>query len=355
MAAQFQANVVATERFVGSALDAGVHGRVVHGAREYLAGRHALFAARIDAGMICDGHGDLQAADIYCMEDGPRILDCLEFDDRLRFADVAADVAFLAMDLERLGAPSAALCFVRDYEEWSGAPLPRSLLHFYRALRAYVRTKVACLRYEQGDPGAAGEAMALLALALDHLEQCRVRLVLVGGLPGSGKSTLAAALGDVLGATVLRSDVLRHELSMSETHPGAAEFREDRYAPARTQEVYNRLLDGAQELLANGETVVLDASWTDANHRHQAQILSRECSAQLVELRCSAPTAVIERRVAARLDEGEDLSEATVEVTRAMAQVEHAWPAATAIDTAGDPQRALAAALRAIGIQVGSA
>jgi aminoglycoside phosphotransferase family enzyme len=57
-------------------------------------GRHA---------QIVDGHGDLLANDIFCLDDGPRILDCLEFDARLRFGDVLADVAFLVMDFERLG------------------------------------------------------------------------------------------------------------------------------------------------------------------------------------------------------------------------------------------------------------
>jgi aminoglycoside phosphotransferase family enzyme len=53
---------------------------------------------------VRDGHGDLLADDIFLLDDGARILDCLEFDPRLRYGDVLADVAFLAMDLERLGA-----------------------------------------------------------------------------------------------------------------------------------------------------------------------------------------------------------------------------------------------------------
>ena len=74
----------------------------------FLAGRDALFADRCAHGRVVDGHGDLIADDVFCLDDGPRALDCLEFDDRLRYVDGLDDVAFLAMDLERLGRPDLA-------------------------------------------------------------------------------------------------------------------------------------------------------------------------------------------------------------------------------------------------------
>ena len=73
--------------------------------RRYLTGRGELFEARLARGSVLDGHGDLMAEDIFCLDDGARILDCLEFDDRLRHLDQVDDAAFLAMDLEHLGAP----------------------------------------------------------------------------------------------------------------------------------------------------------------------------------------------------------------------------------------------------------
>src|SRR6185295_13964204 len=72
-------------------------------AHEYIAGRRALFERRIAEGWIRDGHGDLLAGDVYMLDDGPRILDALAFDDRLRHGDVLLDIAFLAMDLEWRG------------------------------------------------------------------------------------------------------------------------------------------------------------------------------------------------------------------------------------------------------------
>ena len=258
---QFEANVSAVAPFAGPVLDPSAHAAVVGAIRRYLAGRGPLFTARIAAGQICDGHGDLQADDIYCLEGGPRILDCLEFDDRLRCGDVAADVAFLAMDLERLGSTEAAERFVTYYTESSGARLPPSLLHTYVALRAYVRLKVACIRLEQGDVDAADDAVGLLKLAQTHLEQGRVRLVLVGGLPESGKSTLANSLGDAIGAVVLRSDEFRDGPSSAiSDHAGTTTFRRGRYTPRRTRDVYQQLIRAARQHLGLGQSVVLDAS-----------------------------------------------------------------------------------------------
>jgi len=348
---QFEANVAATAHFVGPVLDASAHHAVVGAVRRYLVGRDPLFKARIAAGQVCDGHGDLQADDIYCLDDGPRILDCLEFDESLRCGDVAADVAFLAMDLERLGKTEAAVRFVRDYEAWVGARLPASLLHTYIALRAYVRIKVACIRHEQGNLDAAEEAVRLLELAQSHLERGRVRLVLVGGLPGTGKSTLANALSDPLGAIVLRSDELRGGPSSAVADRSvAATFRRGRYTPRRTQDVYNELISAARQHLGLGQSVILDASWIDASNRGLAQALAIQASADLIELHCTAPPAVIERRIAMRLQDSEGLSEATVEIGRAMARLEAPWPSATDVDTARPPGVVLADALRIAGL-----
>jgi hypothetical protein len=118
-------------------------------ALRFVDGRGPLFADRAAGGHIVDGHGDLIAEDVFCLPDGPRVLDCLEFDDRLRFVDVLDDVAFLAMDLEHLCAGAAAEAFLAWYREFSAAPVVRSLQHHYVAYRAFVRAKVAGIRARQ--------------------------------------------------------------------------------------------------------------------------------------------------------------------------------------------------------------
>jgi len=126
---------------------------------------------------------------------------------------VLADVGFLAMDLERLGAPEAAAAFLADYRQLTGDTWPDSLAHHYVAYRAQVRAKVACLRSDQGDSTAAAAAGQLLGLALAHLRAGEVTLTLVGGLPGTGKSRLAREVGRAKGWLVLRSDEIRKQLA----------------------------------------------------------------------------------------------------------------------------------------------
>ena len=216
----WRSGLAALHRFVPAVLNGQDLADLEHDAFRYLAGREDLFRQRQDRGYVRDGHGDLLAEDIFCLDDGPRVLDCLDFDPLLRYGDVLADVAFLAMDLERLGRPDLARRFLDWYQEFSGISWPPSLEHYYIAYRAFVRCKVACLRWQQGDEGAALEARELCTLAARHLRRASVRLVLIGGLPGSGKSTLAQALvASVPDWALLRSDVVRREMLADPSRP----------------------------------------------------------------------------------------------------------------------------------------
>jgi uncharacterized protein len=313
--------------FAGSVLDLERCNRVEYLVRRYLAGRSALFDRRIRIGAVRDGHGDLQAEDIFCLDDGPRILDCIEFDDRLRHGDVAADVAFLAMDLERLGAPEAATYFLACYREFAGETYPDSLIHHYIASRAHVRCKVACLRHSQGDTESAAAARTLLDLGLRHLEAARVRLVLVGGLPGTGKSTVAAGLADATGWSVLRSDEIRKDIAgIGHTTAAVAAPGEGLYRPELSEATYENMLERARTALELGETVVLDASWSAERHRERARQLADATDSDLVELRCVAPPATAEQRIRDRLAAGHGPSDATPAVLAAMTAAFDSWP-----------------------------
>lgn len=322
--------------FTGSVLDPERCRHVEHLVRRYLAGRAPLFDHRIATGAVRDGHGDLQAEDIFCLDDGPRILDCIEFDDRLRHCDVVADVAFLAMDLERLGAPQAAGRFLARYREFAGETYPESLAHHYFASRAHVRCKVACFRHDQGDAESAAAARSLLDLALRHLESGRVRLVLVGGLPGTGKSTVAAGLADATGWSVLRSDEIRKDIAgIGHMTATVASPGEGLYRPELTDATYDTMLERAGTALELGEGVVLDASWSAERHRAMARRLADATHSDFVELRCAAPIAVSEQRIQKRLARGRGPSDATPAVLAAMAAAFDPWPAATTVDTTG--------------------
>ncbi|HKE72481.1 MAG TPA: AAA family ATPase, partial [Acidimicrobiales bacterium] len=319
-------------------------------AARYLSGREPLFARRIAEGRALDGHGDLLADDIFLLPDGPRVLDCLEFDDDLRRGDALADVAFLAMDLERLGRPDLGDRFLAAYRRFADDAWPASLGHHHVAYRAQVRAKVRAIRARQGDGAAAVEARDLLALARRHLETGAVRLVLVGGLPGTGKSTLATGLGEALGATVLRSDELRKELAgLPADRPAPAPFGEGLYRPEQTGATYAEMLARAGTALALGESVVLDASWVDERRRAEARALAADRCADTIEVRCAVASELAAERIRRRTARGGDASDATPEIAVALAAAEDPWPGAVALDTGAGPADALAKALAAIG------
>jgi aminoglycoside phosphotransferase family enzyme/predicted kinase len=302
-------------------------------AREYLDGRRPLLDRRLADGRACDGHGDLQAGDVFCLPDGPRVLDCLEFADRFRCADGLADVAFMAMDLERLGHPDLGRLFLDTYRSLTGDDWPRSLEHHHIAYRAHVRAKVACLRSHQGSADAAIEARELHSLALRHLEAGRVRLVMVGGAPGTGKSTLAAALAERIGAVVLSSDEVRDEVEPRGGTPIEPAFGEGRYRSDRVDHVYDEMLRRAEFLLGQGEHVVLDASWLDADRRRVARALAARSCSHLTELRCTCPPRTAEERIVERARRGVDRSEVTVDLARSLVASAPPWPEAHDVET----------------------
>ncbi|MFI5091566.1 MAG: hypothetical protein ACHP7P_16105, partial [Terriglobales bacterium] len=76
----WEANFEQMKQFYRPVLDAQSAKRIEHLVRTYLQGRASLFQERIAHGMARDGHGDLKADDIFCLDDRPRILDCIEFD-----------------------------------------------------------------------------------------------------------------------------------------------------------------------------------------------------------------------------------------------------------------------------------
>ncbi len=345
-AARWATNATEMQRFVGALLDPPLSHTVLQLARSYLAGRAPLFAERIAGGHARDGHGDLLADDIFCLEDGPRVLDCLEFDDRLRWGDTLADVAFLAMDLERLGRADLARRFLTLYQQFTADVWPRSMAHHYIAYRAQVRCKVACLRWEQGDSSSANAARELLTLTFEHLDAGRVRLILVGGLPGTGKSTLAAGVAGALGAVLLRSDEVRKQLvGLDTVTPAPATFTEGVYRSEVTAATYSELLAFTRVALGHGESVVLDASWHEASWRDQAAEVASQAVADFDQVRCVAPWGVIDARLASRSVRGGDTSDATSDIARTLATIEAPWPAATSIDTTEPVDEVLATAL----------
>ncbi len=333
-------NLRETRQFRGTVLDGQMHSSIARLALDYIDGREALLEERASAGLSIDGHGDLIAEDIFCLADHPRVLDCLEFSDVLRWVDVLDDVAFLAMDLERLGRPDLGERFLDLYVEFSGTSAPPSLRHHYVAYRAFVRAKVACIRAAQGVAASVADADTLARLTLAHLQAGEVTLVVVGGAPGTGKSTLALGLADRLGAVLLSTDSLRHELPETQGDP---------YGDGAKAAVYRELLRRARLALEHGESVVADATWGTAVSRAAAAAVAGATASRMVMLECRLAPELAAARAQHRLDDGVSASEAGAEVARRLAGEREPWPDSVGIDTM-QADASLRAALDALAL-----
>lgn len=316
--------------------------RIQRLASEFTSGRAPLFRRRIEEGCIVDGHADLLADDIFYANGELAVLDCLEFDDKLRYIDRIDDAACLAMDLEFLGRKDLGDYFLCRYAAYSQDNAPASLRDFYIAYRAVVRAKVGCVRVSQGDFGAAEGVARHLGIAAQHLEHGSVRLALVGGNPGTGKSTLARALAERVGGQVISTDDVRRELRESGVIAGKSDtFEAGLYSAKAVRTVYETVLGRARDLLGNGQSVILDGTWRDPHIRAYAHQLATETLSTMVELRCVATLDVAADRITTRQPGNSDV---TPPIAAALAARDSGWDTAHVVDTSRSLEQSVQAA-----------
>lgn len=304
----WEENFAQTERYVGRTIAPEQFACLRAWVRGTLRRERGTFRRRVAQGRIRDGHGDLRTSAVCFDAKGICVFDCIEFNRRFRCADVAADVAFLVMDLEFRGHAELAATFVERYVAASGDDGLRGLLPFYACYRAYVRGKVESFRLDEPEVGeddkraAAEIARRSFALACRYADQQPLPLlVLVCGLSGSGKSTLATRLAAELGAELESSDVVRKALAgVPPTEHRAGLFRRGLYTPRMTERVYAELTQRAERLLAAGRSVVLDATFGARRHRARALALAERAGAHALCIECRASEAVIYQRMLQR-------------------------------------------------------
>lgn len=338
--ARWEENISVLAGFAGSVIDHDSLDEIPRLAAEFISGRRELFAERIGRGLIVDGHGDLLAEDIFCVRAGPVLLDCLEFDDYLRYVDCADDAAFLAMDLSSLGRADLADYFIDQYTRSARVDTPESLWHFYIAYRAVVRAKVACIRFTQGRSESAADAASHLELARRHLRAGAVRLVRIGGGPGVGKTTLAKALSERTGAQVISTDMVRRQLQECGAITGdSGVFDMGLYSMENIAAVYEAVRQRARALLVRGRSVILDGTWRDADQRDRIHCLADETHSVLYEFECQLPFSAAQERIAYR---GKTLSDATPEIAAALSTSVGGSSTAYRIDTSRPIEESLA-------------
>jgi hypothetical protein len=300
--------------YIGRSLTQSSFDRISSYIQAFCTGYAALFTTRIREQHIRDCHGDLRLQHVYIQPgqaggaDAISVVDCIEFNERFRYSDVAAEIAFLTMELDAAERADLGRAFVDAYVTLTGDHALYELLPFYACYRACVRGKVLSFQLDQPEvpaeqrEAARREAEKLFSLAADYASgpTCPT-LLLVGGLMGSGKSTLARILQKELGWTLLSSDTTRKQLANLE--PSAAQhdaYGEGLYTPAWTARVYQNMLEQAASLLASGKSVLLDATFGQRAYRHAAAQEAALHGANLVFVECKCPRDIALQRLTRR-------------------------------------------------------
>jgi aminoglycoside phosphotransferase family enzyme/predicted kinase len=311
------------DAFHGTTISADDDAAIRRFCREFLARHDGLLRRRQAEGRIRDGHGDLHADHICCV-DGLVVFDCIEFNPAFRHHDVAAEIAFLSMDLEYRGRPDFAAHLVARYAERTADGDLAGLIPFYACQRAYIRGKVDSLKSTEPEVEEAerklarASAAAHFALAYQYTWSYRPLLIVIVGLSGSGKSSVAAALQARTAFVHLNSDSTRKRLAGLPTtaRPGAWLYTAERNAAT-----YQALYDDTASALRRGRGVLLDATFQRRIDRDAARAIARRCGVPIAFVECACPEDEIRRRLLQRAHRNEDASDADWEIYRRQREV----------------------------------
>jgi uncharacterized protein len=314
-------NFAETEQYVDITIPAWQFQFIKQYIFKFIEDNRDLLDRRVKEHRIRDCHGDLHIEHIV-VADEITIFDCIEFNERFRYEDVAAEVAFLAMDMDYNGYPAHGDRFVRSYVGFSKDKELIKLLNFYKCYYAYVRGKVDSFQSDEPevDPRHREEAANVASHYFDLAYAYAVRLenptlILIAGLMGTGKSVLAAQAAPRLGAEVIRSDVLRKELlGMAPTDRNHVEFGAGIYGDDISGKTYLAAHNRAEVLLKTGHSVIIDASYKKREERIHASDMARRLGVDFLVIECVCRDEIVRERLERRVKDQREASDGRWEI-----------------------------------------
>jgi uncharacterized protein len=289
--------------------------------KTFMTSQASLFEKRMLDYRIKDCHGDLHLDHIHMKEGNICIYDCIEFNDHFRYSDVAADIAFLCMDLDFHHRQDLAAYVSRRMASLLKDPDMEKLMDFYKCYRACVRAKVAGIQSGEAEVNEAEKrnsrnlATSYLQLALQYaVLGSSPSVILVCGRVGSGKSTLARKLAEVTSVFYIGSDEVRKQQAglplYTRTSP---EKREALYTQEVSQALYQTLLQTALDTVQHNQSIIIDATFSQQAYRQLFIQAFEQHRIPYVFLEMQAPDDTIKQRLAERENTLQEVSDARLE------------------------------------------
>jgi aminoglycoside phosphotransferase family enzyme/predicted kinase len=300
-------NFTQVEAFIGKTISPAAFEAIRHYTNQFYKLNENLFRQRIQQHWILDCHGDLHLDHVHLTPEATTIFDCIEFNDRFRFIDIANDLAFLAMDFDFQGRSDLGNLLLRNAARELGDAGMLRIVNFYKCYRAFVRGKVEVESIQATEKETINrqehekQAARYFRLALRYAVAGSEPLILVvmGGV-GTGKSTIAKRLAGELDWPVFSSDEIRKALAgVPLTQRSPPELRNKIYLPQMTRRTYRKLINDGLAVIACSRdrrspsqavhaAVILDATFST---RALRKFLRDECK------RMNVPIQFIELEV----------------------------------------------------------
>jgi len=315
-------NRILSKRFIGQTLSEVCFETINLYNNNFFKSHRGLFEIRRKEGFIKDCHGDLHLDHINLSPNGINIFDCIEFNDRFRYIDVASDLAFLAMDLDYNGYHNLSEFVVSEFSKKMRDKTINEIIDFYKCYRAYVRGKVESIRANANNISENERMISKLhaqkyfSLALRYalFGTKPIIIVVFGGL-ASGKSKIAKNISNELNSIVFSSDKLRKELAgIKPTDRVYACYSKGIYSKDNTERTYGELFTRCQSEIKIGNTVILDATFSKRKHRTQARELARKLGTNIIFVETFANDNIIKKRLADREKLGLSVSDGRLDI-----------------------------------------
>jgi aminoglycoside phosphotransferase family enzyme/predicted kinase len=272
-----------------------------------------LFDDRIQQRRIRDCHGDLHLDHIHLTPETVTIFDCIEFNDRFRFIDIANDLAFLAMDFDFERQHKLGDLLLRNAAREFRDTGMLKLADFYKCYRALVRGKVESIQENSGEHEQRARRYFHLALRYATTGSEPLVLVVMGRV-ATGKTSVAKQLASELDWPLFCSDQIRKTLAdVPLTVRTPPELRGKVYSNQMTQQTYHNLVEKGLTAVTVHSGVVLDATFSRRTNRDWLREQCARAGIRLQVVELEADHNEIAKRLKARDRNQAEVSDARLE------------------------------------------